>query len=55
MHLWSYCYKNYKNTIKQAKTQLKARRRRKILRIFLTKGLSHTPPGEGGGLEIILF
>ena len=38
-------------TLKQHKTSknhLKARRRRKNFRIFLTKGLSHTPPGGGG-------
>ena len=46
---------NTKNNIKQAKIQLKARRRRKNFRVFLTKGLSHTPPGEGGVSKLFYF
>ena len=47
--------KNTKSNIKQAKIQLKARRRRKFFQVFLSKGLSHAPPGGGGCLQNLFF
>ena len=56
VRLWSYWYKNNKNTINQAKPQLKARRRRKFLRIFSLRAYPIAPPpGEGGSRNYFIL